>query len=651
MRQLMKKILLVIATIMLSLGTCTPAYAMTNEEKELFDMLGAEYSLDENGDFKEFHVASNMKRLTYDQRMVIAEKYKNIEDIGNYKIRIRVGDNPDDFFMEIADKNYNTIYFEENCCTSMVGFINTDGSFSSIGYKDAISEEVINYNIGNTGLLENGYNPITTYEKKSDGSFVISTQNDGYSFQTYDKNGDLETVEDLATGIVYDTEDNPIAKKIDTTDSGGLYSHVPYSVAEEVQRLVNENNGSFYIYVEKADCYTILPEIEYLVTEGQEAQRLGISLEKYREYFNIYEEMTVVMPTVMMDIFEEEEEHLWNESEPVTKEELPTGISETLIAEELTQLINDYRVENGLNPLDTSDILLQQVADLRVKEATYVMDGGHSRPMAGKAADSFHIGENLAMTHFSIYDSSEEIALTIFNAWKASKGHNRNMLSKDYKQGAIGICLVKEDGGYAAYASHDFSRMSDYQNTISEITKQRIAIGPQVPGNIENVDDYYEKLYDGDIPEEPKDEKEEDPYDKKVVSHGPQILDENGNKFQLPNGVEWTEAKTDFITMEGFFDKYGVAHNVTTGRIYFYTGTGAQAYIIEISDEYEEIYGENNIYIGSIYHLNNISDDVIVLKQCQNTMVSDVYPGGYSGNLASEYCYYILNGEQVEELN
>lgn len=653
MRQMMKKLMLLIAPFFLWLGMCIPTYAMTEEEKELFDMLGVEYSLDDNGNFKEFQVDVNMERMSYEQKKVIAEKYKDISKVGNYNICISMGENADDFYMEIADKDFVPIYLDDNCCTSCVIFVNQDGSFCNIGYEDASSGEVINYHVGNMKVMENGCNPITSYEKQSDGSFIMSSKNDGDNLYSYDESGNLESRQDLATGITYNAEDEPIRKKIDTTDTFGLYSSVPYSVADEVQRLVDENNGSFYIYVEEADCSTILPEIQYLIMEGQRAAELGISLEEYREQYNIYEEVTVVMPSVMMDIFEEEEEHLWNETEPVSEEELPTGISEEAIAAELTKLINDYRVANGLEPLDTSDALLQQVADLRAEEATYVMDGGHSRPMAGKAADSFHVGENLAMTHFNVYDSSEEIALMIFNAWKASKGHNANMLREEYKQGAIGVKLVKEDGGYAAYASHDFSRMSDYENTVSETTKQRIAIGPQVPGNVENVEDYYEQLYHGNMPEDAQEEEpEKEPYEGvEVVPYGPQILDENGNKFQLPNGEEWTEAKVDFqIWEDSFTDKNGTSHDVTTGRIYFYTGSGKQAYIIELADEVQDIYDAEGHPLGTIFYLNNISGDTIVLKQCEYRTVSDIFPGGYDGNYASENCYYILNGETIEDM-
>ena len=655
MRQMIRKIMFTIIPFLLCMGIRFPAYAMTDEEKELFDALGVEYSLDEKGNFKAFHPDVNMKRMTYEQKAALAEKYKGINKVGSYQVWINMGETPDEFGFIIQDKDSNSVYLEDTCGDSSVIFFDADGDFFNIGYKDGSSAEPINYTEGNIEILENDHNTWTTYQKNEAGDFEIQYKCDGYTFSKYDESGELEEKEDLASGIIYDAEENPIRKVLDTTDMAGLYRSVPYSVADEIQRLMNENGGSMFIYVEQADCNTILPEIMYLITEGQQAQKLGLTLEEYRELHNIYEEVEFTMPTKMMEFVEKEGNHVFNETEPVSESDLPIGISESAIAEELTRLINEYRVANGVEPLDTSDALLQQVADLRAEESTYVMDGAHSRPMAGKAADSFHIGENLAMAGFDKYDTSESIAKTIFDAWKASAGHNRNMLNERYKQGAIGIRLVKEDGRLAAYASHDFSRMSDYEGMVTKTTKERIAIGPQVPGNINSVEEYYEKMYHGNIPEgdyyyEDEIEDKAPSYeDVEVVPYGPQILDENGNKFQLPNGEEWTEAQLQFNTWEGSAsDREGGAHDVTTGWITFYTASGS--YQLYITDEWVDFYDDCDPpnLIKSVYYLNNVSGNAIVLKQSEFNTLSSVFPGGYDGNYASESTYYIVNGETIE---
>lgn len=655
MRQMNKKIVYIIAPFLLYLGMCLPAYAMTPEEKELFDALGVEYTLDENGNFKEFNPDYNMERMSHEQKRALAEKYKGVDKVGNYNILIHMGEDVSDFICRIADEEYYDIYYEDACVPNSVILFDMDGDFYNIGYKDHNSTDCFLYAEGNIEFSEMGVNTWDEYEKNENGEFVLSHGSDGYNFYTYDEKGELKKWKNYADKITYDPAGNPIGKEIDTTDMAGLYRSVPYSVADEVQRLVNENGGSFYIYVEESDCETILPQIQYLITEGQQALKMGLTLEEYRELHNIYEEIEVIMPTKMLEVVEKENFFVFNETKPVSEEELPGGISDTAIAEELTRLINEYRMANGVEPLDTSDSLLQQVADLRAEEATYVMNGAHSRPMAGKAAEAFHIGENLAMAGFDRYDTSESIAKTIFEAWKASDGHNRNMLSKDYKQGAIGIRLVKEDGRLVAYASHDFSRMSDYQNTINKSTKDRIAIGPQVPGNIESVEEYYEKLYGNNMPEEDtyyegKDDKPRNYENIEVVSYGPQILDENGNKFQLPNGVDWTEASLNFNTWEGSAsDREGGTHDVTTGWITFYTGLGP-SYQLYITDEWVDFYDDCDPpnLLKTVYYLNNVSGNAIVLKQSEFNTLSSVFPGGYEGNYASESTYYIVNGETIE---
>lgn len=49
---------------------------------------------------------------------------------------------------------------------------------------------------------------------------------------------------------------------------------------------------------------------------------------------------------------------LWEDPQPVSESDIPDAVSEKGIADEVTKLINDYRVANGLQPLDTSDSVL-----------------------------------------------------------------------------------------------------------------------------------------------------------------------------------------------------------------------------------------------------------------------------------------------------
>ena len=103
MRQMIRKIMFTIIPFLLCMGIRFPAYAMTDEEKELFDALGVEYSLDEKGNFKAFHPDVNMKRMTYEQKAALAEKYKGINKVGSYQVWINMGETPDEFVFIIQD--------------------------------------------------------------------------------------------------------------------------------------------------------------------------------------------------------------------------------------------------------------------------------------------------------------------------------------------------------------------------------------------------------------------------------------------------------------------------------------------------------------------------------------------------------------------
>lgn len=102
--------------------------------EELFDALGVEYSLDESGNFEAFHPDVNMERMTYEQKVALAEKYKGVNKVGNYHICINLGETPNEFVFYIQDKDAKSIYLEDNYCTSAVTYINKDGDFYTIGY-------------------------------------------------------------------------------------------------------------------------------------------------------------------------------------------------------------------------------------------------------------------------------------------------------------------------------------------------------------------------------------------------------------------------------------------------------------------------------------------------------------------------------------
>lgn len=106
------------------------------------------------------------------------------------------------------------------------------------------------------------------------------------------------------------------------------------------------------------------------------------------------------------------------------------GHLDEAMAQEVFDLLNAYRVENGLTPLSHNAALAEGTA-IRAPEACALFS--HTRPNGQKwnsVSKSAH-GENLA----KLYRSAQS-AMT---GWKNSPGHNANMLDPDYRSAAIGV--------------------------------------------------------------------------------------------------------------------------------------------------------------------------------------------------------------------
>lgn len=136
-------------------------------------------------------------------------------------------------------------------------------------------------------------------------------------------------------------------------------------------------------------------------------------------------------------------------------------ISATLDADELAflALINDYRGTNGLAPLKASYTLSRASAwksqDLAVN--AYFAHDDLSRTWVQRVRDcgygfNAYMGENIAAGY--------PTAQAVFDGWKASPGHNANMLGTSYT--AIGIGKhVLPGSPYGTYWTTNFGSFSD----------------------------------------------------------------------------------------------------------------------------------------------------------------------------------------------
>jgi uncharacterized protein YkwD len=130
------------------------------------------------------------------------------------------------------------------------------------------------------------------------------------------------------------------------------------------------------------------------------------------------------------------------------------------------RLLNDYRVANGLKPLLVSDGISEACerhssdmgkyaffSHYTVKSDWFAAGASPWDRMAQSGYDYYTTeGENIA--------AGQSTAAQVFSAWKASTGHNRNMLNPEYA--VIGVGMVQVPGSpYAYYWTTDFGGYVD----------------------------------------------------------------------------------------------------------------------------------------------------------------------------------------------
>lgn len=102
-------------------------------------------------------------------------------------------------------------------------------------------------------------------------------------------------------------------------------------------------------------------------------------------------------------------------------------------ARQVLDLVNQTRIDNGLQPL-TWNSSLEQSAMIRAKEI--VSTFSHTRPDGSSCftvlnIDYYSAGENIA--------SGQSSAQSVFNAWMNSQHHRENILNPNYTQMAVSL--------------------------------------------------------------------------------------------------------------------------------------------------------------------------------------------------------------------
>jgi uncharacterized protein YkwD len=132
---------------------------------------------------------------------------------------------------------------------------------------------------------------------------------------------------------------------------------------------------------------------------------------------------------------------------------------------EFARLINDYRESIGVPPLTVSENLNKSASWLAkdMAEKNYFSHedsyGRHSEERGADCGTTTKIGENIAA------GPTRDTAQEVFDAWKASEGHDKNMRRADYLQ--IGIArYYKADSDWGWYWVTDFSLNTDNTNLL-----------------------------------------------------------------------------------------------------------------------------------------------------------------------------------------
>lgn len=293
--------------------------------------------------------------------------------------------------LPLADHNYTSVV-EKGTCLKKETTI-----YTCTSCKDSYSVETGDYGDH-------------LYEQTSCQNATCDT--DGYSIKTckYCKDEQKETLE--KTGHAYQLVD----EKASTCTENGYRKYECqncHDVKQEVFELSNHTPGEWVTEKE--------------ATEAEKGLR-----KKYCEVCGkvLAEEVLPQIDTeYIVDLGNGETTTVW-------------GHYDYEMAQQVYEMLNEYRVENGLSELATSTALTNAV-NIRGYEIAYSFS--HTRPNGYKwsSLTSYANGENIAAG----YPSAE----AVMTGWKNSSGHNENMLRSSFHKVAISVFCKREEMPNGAY--------------------------------------------------------------------------------------------------------------------------------------------------------------------------------------------------------
>ncbi len=126
----------------------------------------------------------------------------------------------------------------------------------------------------------------------------------------------------------------------------------------------------------------------------------------------------------------------------------PTGAALDPFEAEVLRLTNEFRAENGLDPL-AADARLTAAAEgwsREMAEGDFFAHSDTQEIVAAEGYDWTRLGENIAAG----YQTPDDVV----EGWIASDGHRANLLSENFEEIGIGYHFRDDDGGDAPYGHY-----------------------------------------------------------------------------------------------------------------------------------------------------------------------------------------------------
>lgn len=127
------------------------------------------------------------------------------------------------------------------------------------------------------------------------------------------------------------------------------------------------------------------------------------------------------------------------------------GYFDTQMADDIFKQLNEYRVQKGLEVLQPANFALQAAVNTRGYEIAYNFE--HTRP---NGMDCFSVYDRAIAENIAA-GSSYMTAKDFMAGWKASAGHNLNMLSPNANAVGISVFKLKVGNTYQTYCVQLFA--------------------------------------------------------------------------------------------------------------------------------------------------------------------------------------------------